>query len=74
MNLGNMFQAEKTADERSYRGPQTSVLQKQNRGQQSRTKERKVVKKVLSRGRTTEALLPFSQEVVLLDFSQLLAA
>lgn len=74
MNLGNVFQAEKTADERSYRGHQTSVLQKQNRRQQSRTKERKVVKRVLSRGRTTEALLPFSQEVVLLDFSQLLAA
>ena len=74
MNLGNMFQAEKTADERSYRGHQTSVLQKQNRGQQSRTKEGRVVKKALSRGWTMDALLPCSQEVVLLDFSQLLAA
>lgn len=39
VKLENMFQTEKIADERPYRGHQPTVLQKQNRNQQSRAKE-----------------------------------
>lgn len=66
VKLENVFQIEKTADERPYRGHQPSVLQKQNRNQQSRAKERRVVTKELSRGQSIEAVFPCSWEVGLL--------
>lgn len=60
VKLENVFQIEKTTDERPYRGHQPNVLQKQNRNQQSRAKERRVVTKELSRGQSIEALFPCS--------------